>query len=57
MGVQEAVAMKQKLILASASPRRAAILKQLGIPFEVQVSQVQEENVQALFICRLSSLR
>ncbi|HOB22016.1 MAG: septum formation inhibitor Maf [Firmicutes bacterium] len=38
--------MKQKLILASASPRRAAILKQLGIPFEVQVSQVQEENVQ-----------
>ena len=44
MGVQEAVAMKQKLILASASPRRAAILKQLGIPFEVQVSQVQEEK-------------
>lgn len=32
-----------KLILASASPRRQKILKDLGVPFEVQVSQVPEE--------------
>jgi septum formation protein len=31
-----------KLILASASPRRAALLRQVGIPFEVAVSTVRE---------------
>ena len=30
------------LILASASPRRAALLEQLGIPFEVVVPDVEE---------------
>jgi len=31
-----------RLILASASPQRSAILKQLGIPFEVVVPAVEE---------------
>ena len=31
-----------RLILASASPRRAAILDQLGVPFEVTVPDVEE---------------
>jgi septum formation protein len=34
--------MKPKLILASASPQRRAILEQIGIPFEVRVSGVEE---------------
>lgn len=32
-----------RLILASASPRRQELLKSLGIPFEVVISNVQEE--------------
>jgi septum formation protein len=32
------------LILASASPRRSAILTQLGIPFRVEPSRVTEEG-------------
>lgn len=31
------------LVLASASPRRAALLAQVGVPFEVRVSDVPEE--------------
>lgn len=31
-----------KIILASASPRRRELLEQIGIPFEVQVSHVEE---------------
>ena len=33
----------QKIILASASPRRAELLKQIGIKFEVMVSDAKEE--------------
>lgn len=33
-----------KIILASASPRRRELLGQVGIPFEVQVSNVAEET-------------
>lgn len=33
-----------RLILASASPRRKALLERLGIPFEVQVSQAEEKT-------------
>ena len=33
------------IVLASASPRRALILKSLGIPFEVKVSHVDETLV------------
>jgi hypothetical protein len=36
-------ALAQPLVLASASPRRAALLRQVGIDFEVQVSDVAEE--------------
>lgn len=32
-----------RLILASASPRRKALLERLGIPFAVQVSQAEEK--------------
>jgi septum formation protein len=31
-----------RLILASASPQRRAILKQIGVPFEVRIPSVQE---------------
>jgi septum formation protein len=33
------------IILASASPRRAALLTQIGLPFEVMVSEVDESGV------------
>lgn len=32
-----------KIILASASPRRKELLRQIGIPFEVRVSHVEEK--------------
>lgn len=35
---------KAHLILASASPRRALILKNLGVPFEIMVSRAVEED-------------
>ncbi len=38
--------MYQRLILASASPRRREILSQAGIPFTVQVADFDEESVQ-----------
>ena len=34
-----------KIILASASPRRAELLRQIGIDFEVQISGVSEEKI------------
>jgi len=34
--------MKQKIILASASKRRARILKETGIPFLIEISHVEE---------------
>ncbi|MBT9140055.1 MAG: Septum formation protein Maf [Dehalococcoidia bacterium] len=34
----------QKLVLASASPRRAELLRQLGLTFVVSASEVTEEN-------------
>ena len=37
-----------KIILASASPRRKMLLKQIGIPFDVVVSDVEEEVKLAL---------
>ncbi len=37
-----------KLILASASPRRQKILEDLGIPFEIKISNVPEELNLAL---------
>lgn len=36
-----------RLILASASPRRKALLETLGIPFEIQVSQAEERINEA----------
>ena len=33
-----------RVILASASPRRRELLAQIGIPFEVQVSHVEENS-------------
>ncbi len=36
-----------KVILASASPRRSDILKQAGIPFEVCVSDIEENSTAA----------
>lgn len=38
--------MEQRLILASASPRRREILEQAGIPFTVQVADFDEEGVR-----------
>ncbi len=37
------LALTRPLVLASASPRRAALLAQVGLPFEVHVSGVPEE--------------
>jgi nucleoside triphosphate pyrophosphatase len=37
--------MNERLILASASPRRAVILRALGVPFRVVVSEVDETLV------------
>ena len=34
---------REKLILASASPRRAALLEQVGVPFQTVVSNVHED--------------
>ncbi|MCI8292584.1 MAG: septum formation inhibitor Maf [Hespellia sp.] len=34
--------MKKKIILASGSPRRKELLEQIGIPFEVVISHVEE---------------
>ena len=34
---------RMKIILASASPRRKELLEQIGIPFEVLVSHVEEK--------------
>jgi len=42
-----------KLILASASPRRQKILEDLGIPFEIKISNVPEELNLALPPCEL----
>ena len=36
-----------KIILASASPRRKELLAQIGLDFEVRVSQVEEKTTQA----------
>ncbi len=36
-------ALQRPLVLASASPRRAELLRQVGLSFEVQVSNVPEE--------------
>ena len=33
-----------ELVLASASPRRAALLRQIGLPFRVDASQGEEED-------------
>ncbi len=44
------------LILASSSPRRAAILRQLGIPFTVQVSRVAEGEFSGSLAQRVESL-
>jgi septum formation protein len=46
MGEQEVTKASEaapRLVLASASPRRAQILRQLGIPFRVVISAVEEE--------------
>jgi len=49
----------EKIILASSSPRRRMLLEQIGVPFEIVVSEVEEnislidspyENVKALAI-------
>ena len=39
---------KKKLVLASASPRRQALLKQIGLQFEVRESRVDEEGESGL---------
>ncbi|MEZ5975778.1 MAG: Maf family protein [Planctomycetota bacterium] len=39
--------MAPALVLASASPRRSALLAARGVPFEVQVSHVDEDGVTA----------
>ena len=40
-----------KLILASASPRRQVLLSQLGLDFEVQVSEVVEDSLDSCLPC------
>ncbi len=35
----------EKIVLASASPRRAELLRQIGLEFEIVVSGVAEENI------------
>jgi len=40
-------ALSRPLVLASASPRRAALLRQVGLPFDVRVSDVAEEAEEA----------
>ena len=48
------------LILASGSPRRVELLKQLGLEFRVEVSQVNEldcEHLSPHEICRVNAYR
>ena len=40
--------MENRIILASASPRRSELLERAHIPFEVRVSDAQEDNSQGL---------
>lgn len=40
--------MENRIILASASPRRSELLERVHIPFEVRVSDAQEDNSQGL---------
>ena len=44
----------RKIILASASPRRAALLTQLGLPFTVLASGIAEDEKQEIEPCRLA---
>jgi septum formation protein len=44
----------KKIILASASPRRAELLRQLGLPFTVIVSGMAEDEKQETEPCRLA---
>jgi septum formation protein len=41
---QEATVAVPEIILASASPRRAALLRQIGLPFRVQASRAGEDD-------------
>jgi septum formation protein len=45
-----------RLLLASASPRRAELLALLGLPFEVRISQVPEEPEDVVMGRRLDQL-
>ncbi len=45
-----------RLILASASPRRAALLRNLGVKFRVVPSQAPEVRHEQLTACELSQL-
>ena len=49
--------MYQRLILASASPRRREILSQAGIPFTVQVADFDEESGSEEHTSELQSQR
>lgn len=40
------LALKRSLVLASSSPRRAALLTLLGVPFEVRPPEISEENLE-----------
>ena len=49
-----------RLILASASPRRAELLRELHIPFEVIPSEAEEahtEQLTAIELCQLNAYR
>jgi len=41
---------KFSLLLASASPRRRQLIKQLGLPVEVAVSPIDEDAIQAHYV-------
>lgn len=49
-----------KIILASASPRRKELLEQLGLEFEIRVSDVEEivtENIPSKVVEELSAMK
>src|SRR3954471_13913105 len=54
MGIQQKSGQPPRLVLASGSPRRSALLAEAGIPFTVEVPAVEESATRALTLRELT---